>query len=109
MASQTEPSQALRALSLEPSTARDAGPAPEESIDVANGAGAVAEIRSVNGATPATVRIDADLKAPELYLNRELTWLEFNRRVLPRPDERNPLLERVKFLAIAARTSTSSS
>ena len=45
--------------------------------------------------------IPTDLGAPELYLNRELTWLEFNRRVLPRPrTTRNPLLERVKFLAI---------
>src|SRR5215470_12444735 len=43
------------------------------------------------------------LRAPELYLNRELTWLEFNRRVLQEAqDARNPLLERVKFLAITA-------
>ncbi|MGD1977324.1 MAG: polyphosphate kinase 1 [Gammaproteobacteria bacterium] len=42
-----------------------------------------------------------DLDAPEWYLNRELTWLEFNRRVLHEAaDARNPLLERVKFLAI---------
>jgi len=42
-----------------------------------------------------------DLDAPEWYLNRELTWLAFNRRVLHEAqDERNPLLERVKFLAI---------
>jgi len=42
-----------------------------------------------------------NLRAPELYLNRELTWLEFNRRVLHEAeDPRNPLLERVKFLAI---------
>jgi polyphosphate kinase len=42
-----------------------------------------------------------DLDAPEWYLNRELTWLEFNRRVLHEGlDERTPLLERVKFLAI---------
>ncbi|MGD2171265.1 MAG: polyphosphate kinase 1 [Gammaproteobacteria bacterium] len=42
-----------------------------------------------------------DLEAPELYLNRELTWLEFNRRVLNEAhDESNPLLERLKFLGI---------
>jgi polyphosphate kinase len=43
----------------------------------------------------------ADLRAPSLYLNRELSWLEFNRRVLQEArDSRTPLLERVKFLAI---------
>ncbi len=46
---------------------------------------------------------DIDLKDPALYLNRELTWLAFNRRVLNEAqDDRNPLLERVKFLAIAS-------
>jgi polyphosphate kinase len=40
---------------------------------------------------------------PALYLNRELTWLGFNGRVLHEAeDERTPLLERVKFLAITA-------
>ncbi|OYV21083.1 MAG: polyphosphate kinase [Methylococcaceae bacterium NSP1-1] len=44
-----------------------------------------------------------DLKAPEWYLNRELTWLEFNKRVLwEAEDERTPLLERVKFIAIVS-------
>ena len=43
------------------------------------------------------------LLAPDFYLNRELTWLSFNRRVLAEADdERNPLLERIKFLAITA-------
>jgi polyphosphate kinase len=41
--------------------------------------------------------------APELFLNRELTWLAFNRRVFEEAlDQHNPLLERVKFLAITA-------
>ncbi len=44
-----------------------------------------------------------DLDSPEFYLNRELTWLEFNRRVLNEAaDERTPLLERMKFLAIVS-------
>ena len=44
-----------------------------------------------------------DLDAPELYLNRELTWLEFNRRVLHMAaDDVTPLLERVKYLAIVS-------
>src|SRR5271154_5890196 len=38
-----------------------------------------------------------------LYLNRELSWLAFNRRVLEETlDTHNPILERVKFLAITA-------
>ena len=43
------------------------------------------------------------LDAPELYNNRELSWLQFNERVLElAEDERTPLMERMKFCAIYA-------
>jgi polyphosphate kinase len=45
----------------------------------------------------------ANLKDPAFYINRELSWLEFNERVLNQArDASHPLLERVKFLAITA-------
>ncbi len=45
--------------------------------------------------------IEFDLSDPSLYLNRELTWLEFNRRILIKAQDSSvPLLERIKFLAI---------
>ena len=44
-----------------------------------------------------------DLDRPELYLNRELTWLSFNWRVLGlAEDDRTPLLERLFFLSIVS-------
>ena len=43
------------------------------------------------------------LMTSALFLNRELSWLAFNERVLEEAaDPRTPLLERVKFVAIAS-------
>jgi polyphosphate kinase len=59
-------------------------------------------VESVDTETPAATP-EPDLDDPSLYLNRELTWLAFNRRVLNEADDpRTPLLERVKFLAIVS-------
>ena len=45
--------------------------------------------------------MDADLNSSQLYFNRELSWLQFNSRVLAQAlDEKLPPLERLKFLAI---------
>jgi polyphosphate kinase len=57
--------------------------------------------------TPASTAASAESAPPldstELYANRELSWLDFNERVLElAEDERLPLLERAKFLAIFA-------
>ena len=54
--------------------------------------------------TPSAPPVSSDSlewASPSLYLNRELSWLAFNERVLDQAaDERWPLLERCKFLAI---------
>jgi len=60
-------------------------------------------VKSVAEAETPAPEVSLDLDASEFYLNRELTWLEFNKRVLHEAaDERTPLLERLKFIAIVS-------
>ncbi|HBE80384.1 MAG TPA: polyphosphate kinase 1 [Firmicutes bacterium] len=65
---------------------------------------AVSTKTQLNAATPErSVETTAALSPSSLYFNREFSWLQFNKRVLQEAqDETNPLLERVKFLAIFA-------
>ncbi|HWZ89612.1 MAG TPA: polyphosphate kinase 1, partial [Polyangiaceae bacterium] len=51
--------------------------------------------------SPERSQAESELYQPELYVNRELSWLAFNERVLDQAcDSSWPLLERIKFLAI---------
>jgi polyphosphate kinase len=59
--------------------------------------------RSAPGERPRTPQYDGAIDDPALYFNRELSWLDFNQRVLELAEDPDaPLLERVRFCGIYA-------
>lgn len=81
------------------------GPAPEpdEPTPAASPAGDGDGFAIPWSVRPPDVPADVESSDPSLFLNRELSWLDFNWRVLDKAlDERTPLIERLRFLAITA-------
>src|SRR5438876_7031677 len=76
-------------------------PGPMENPSLSHAPTSSGRGSSPTGAT--VIPLEVDLRAPHLYLNRELSWLEFNSRVLSESEsETVPLVERLKFHAIVA-------
>lgn len=72
----------------------------DPSLDTLEQAGGTAT-EAPSAPRPRRRRRPRDLSKPDFYVNRELSWLDFNDRVLQlAEDESLPLIERVKFLAI---------
>src|SRR5437763_1589088 len=61
------------------------------------------QVKTRRGSERATATKGSDLSSPSLFFNRELSLLQFQRRVLAQAtDRRHPPLERMKFIAIVS-------
>ena len=77
-----------------------AAPAAKSKAPVRRARKAAAQ-KTFREAKPQESEAEVDLDSPSLYTNREISWIEFDRKVLETAEDRRvPLLDRVKFLAI---------
>jgi polyphosphate kinase len=78
-------------------------PTEKTNLKIVQGEEGYAHYEVPRAVSPRPVPDGAELNHPSLYFNRELGWVDFNWRVLHLAlDERTPLLERVRFVAITA-------
>src|SRR5215212_3807955 len=88
----------MRGMSADPIQPTDAAPVPPEPDPPTAGGEESAAPADLDAVVPA-----ADDLPEDRFSNRELSWLDYARRVLAQAEDRRvPLLERLKFLAIFA-------